>query len=210
MSGPSIKGSAFQAVIDDLKRLLDSGALDEAEAASRLEPGDLELLRNGIHTGSWYAVDAYRRMLALLVAKEARADREGYLRRRGRAAAERILKMGLYSHLDAAMRAAERAPERWVEQVGRVMTTLSNAMFNFSAWEFAAGDGEKLFTLRVREAAALPDETRILLTGFIEALFAPFTEDPVRVVSRRPTPDAIDFEGAWGGARGARSESARS
>jgi hypothetical protein len=197
MGAPSIKGSAFQAVIDDLNALLASGALGEAEAASRLEPGDLELLRSGIHTGSWYAVDAYRRMLALLVAKEARGDREGYLRRRGRAAAERILKMGLYSHLEAAMRAAERAPERWVEQVGRVMTTLSNAMFNFSAWEFVAGDGANLFSLHVREAGPLPDETRILLTGFIEALFTPFTPDPVRVTSRRPMAGEIVFEGAW-------------
>jgi hypothetical protein len=197
MSGPCIKGSAFQAVIDDLARLHGAGAL-AAEDLARLEPGDIELLGSGIQAGSWYAIDGYRRMLALLVAKEGRADREGYLRRRGRAAAERILKMGLYSHLDAAMRAAERAPERWVEQVGRVMTTLSNAMFNFSAWEFHAQDGpERVFSLEVRDAAPLPDETRVLLTGFIEALFAPFTQDPVRVSSRRPSPDAIVFEGFW-------------
>jgi hypothetical protein len=206
MSAPSIKGSAFQAVIDDLNQLVASGALGEAELAARLEPGDRELLRAGIQTGSWYAIESYRRMLALLVAKEGRADREGYLRRRGRAAAERILKMGLYSHLEAAMRAAERAPERWVEQVGRVMTTLSPAMFNFSSWEFVPGDAAKLFSLHVRQAALLPDETRILLQSFIEALFEPFTQDPVRVVSRRPSPDEIVFEGTWAGRSGARSE----
>jgi hypothetical protein len=197
MSRPSIKGSAFQAVIDDLKRLRDSGGLDAAEAA-RLEPGDLALLDTGIQPGSWYAIDGYQRMLTLLVAKEARGEREDYLRRRGRAAAERILKMGLYSHLDAAMRAAERAPERWVEQVGRVMTTLSNAMFNFSAWEFVAHTGsERVFSLRVRECAPLPEETRILLTGFIEALFGPFTQNPVHVSSSRPSPDCVVFEGVW-------------
>ena len=205
MGAPSIKGSAFQAVIDDLKQLLASGALAETEASSRLEPGDLELLRLGIQSGSWYPIEAYRRMLELLVAKEARADREGYLRRRGRAAAERILKMGLYSHLDAAMRAAERAPDRWVEQVGRVMTTLSPAMFNFSKWEFVPGDGVTLFSLHVREVGPMPDETRILLTGFIESLFTPFTQDKVRVVSRRPSADVVLFEGAWDGPKGARS-----
>lgn len=197
MSGPCIKGSAFQAVVDDLNRLLASGGLTPEEAAQRLEHGDLELLRTCVQPGSWYAIGAYRRMLGLLVAKEGAVDREGYLRRRGRAAAQRILNMGLYTHLDAAMRAAARAPDKWVEQVGRVMTTLSNAMFNFSAWEFASGDEQQLFSLHVRQAAELPEETRILLQGFIEALFDPFAEDSVRVTSRRPSADAIVFEGVW-------------
>jgi hypothetical protein len=134
-------------------------------------------------------------MLGLLVAKEGAVDREGYLRRRGRSAAQRILNMGLYSHLEAAVRAAARAPDKWVEQVGRVMTTLSNAMFNFSAWEFVAGDQQQLFSLHVRQAAELPEETRILLQGFIEALFEPFSEDRVHVTGRRPSADAIVFEG---------------
>ena len=192
MSAPRIKGSAFQAVIDDLQRLQQSGGLADGD----LEPGDLELLRAGIQAGSWYPIAAYRRMLALLVAKESGPDREAYLRRRGRAAAERILKMGLYSHLDAAMRAAERAPDRWVEQVGRVMTTLSPAMFSFSRWEFVAGDAARLFSLNVHEAGDIPEETRILLQGFIEALFVPFTDDRVQVTSRRPSPDLIVYEGA--------------
>ena len=33
---PSIKGSAFQAVVDDLNRLLASGALRAQEASARL------------------------------------------------------------------------------------------------------------------------------------------------------------------------------
>ena len=141
-------------------------------------------------------------MLELLVAKEGCADHEAYLRRRGRAAAERILKMGLYSHLEAATRAAERAPNRWVEQVGRVMITLSNAMFSFSKWEFAPVDDPRLlFRLLVREAASLPEETRVLLQGFIEALFHPFTDDPVHVSSRRPSADVIFFEGSLVAAR---------
>lgn len=205
MSAPSIKGSAMQAVVDDLNQLLASGALADAEASARLEPGDRELLRAGIHAGSWYPIDVYRRLLALLVGKEGRGDRESYLRRRGRAAAERILRMGLYSHLEAAMRAAERAPDRWVEQVGRVMTTLSPAMFNFSKWEFVPGDASRLFSLNVREAGPLPDETRILLQGFIEALFTPFTSDPVRVVGRRASEDWIVFEGTWESPRRATS-----
>lgn len=80
------------------------------------------------------------------------------------------------------------------------MTTLSNAMFNFSAWDFSTGNHPKrLFSLRVQEAGPLPDETRILRQGFIEALFEPFTPERVRVTSQRPSADAI--EGAFVGAR---------
>ena len=196
MTGSCIKGTAFQAVVDDLQRLAKSGALGAAEIAQRLQAPDVELLQSGILPGSWYPIDVYRRMLELLVAKEAGAQREKYLHGRGAAAAERILKMGLYNHLEAALRAAERKPDRWIEQVGRVMTTLSPAMFNFSKWEFRAHDDARhIFTLEVTGARDLPEETRILLEGFIASLFVPFTSDRVEVRSRRPQPDLMHFDG---------------
>jgi hypothetical protein len=201
MAGSCIKGSAFQAVVDDLQLLTRTGELGEGETGKHLRAADLEILSAGVLPGSWYPIDSYRRMLALLVAKQGSLDREAYLRRRGVAAAERILKMGLYSHLEASLRAAERNPARWVEQVGRVMTTLSPAMFNFSTWEFVAGaESEaaagRLFTLKVAEARDLPDETVTLLQGFIESLFAPFTDEPIAVRGSRPTLDTVVFKGS--------------
>lgn len=205
MAGSCIKGTAFQAVVDDLQRLSKAGELSQAEAGKHLREADLEILRSGVLPGSWYPIDTYRRMLELLVALQGGPDREAYLRRRGVAAAQRILKMGLYNHLDAAIRAADRNPARWVEQVGRVMTTLSKAMFNFSSWEFVGNEASEagpggagqvpIFTLKVVEARELPDETRILLEGFIASLFTPFTDQPVSVRGRRPTPDVIVYEG---------------
>jgi len=194
-----IKGTAFQAVVDDLKRLLETGELDEIELGKALEEQDRPLLRSGVLPGSWYPIDSYRRMLELLAAKEGRSDRDAYLRRRGAAASERILKMGLYTHLQDAIRAVERQPTKWVEQVGRVMLTLSNTMFNFSCWKFLPPDanqaGDLRFSLRVTEAAGLPEETRIVLEGFIESLFMPFTHEKIQVRSHRPTPDTILYEG---------------
>jgi hypothetical protein len=199
VSADCIKGTAFQAVADDLKRLLESGELKDAEVGKALEAQDLAILRAGVLPGSWYPIDSYRRMLALLVAKEGRFQRDEYLRRRGASASERILKMGLYTHLQDAIRAVERQPAKWVEQVGRIMTTLSSTMFNFSRWEFVASStlesAAPLFSLRVSEAAALPDETRIVLEGFIESLFTPFTPEKIEVRSQRPTPDAILYQG---------------
>jgi hypothetical protein len=200
-TGPCIKGTAFQAVVDDLQRLARSGDLSGSEVEEHLAEADAALLRSGVLPGSWYPIESYRRMLQLLVAKQsqpARPDgpeRDAYLRRRGVAAAERILKLGLYNHLDAAIRAAERNPTRWVEQVGRVMTTLSAAMFNFSRWEFVPPEKGALFTLNAAGARELPEETRILLEGFIASLFEPFTDAVIRVQSRRATPDLIVYSG---------------
>jgi hypothetical protein len=198
-SGPCIKGTAFQAVVDDLVQLSRTGELCESEIAKHLTEADLQVLLGGVLPGSWYPIDTYRRMLQLLVAlvvKQGGAAREAYLHRRGMAAAKRILEMGLYNHLDAAIRAAERNPARWVEQVGRVMTTLSKAMFSFSTWEFVPPEDGALFTLRVTEARHLPDETRVLLEGFIRSLFEPFTDEAIAVTSRRPAPDRILYSGS--------------
>jgi hypothetical protein len=196
----SIKGTAFQAVVDDLRRLRESGALTDAELRKALEPEDLPVLRAGVLPGSWYPIGSYRRMLELLVAKEGAPERDAYLRRRGSKACSRILEMGLYTHLQDAMRAVERRPTKWVEQVGRVMLTLSGTMFNFSRWELVAHEGrnggEMLFSLYVSEATALPETTRVVLEGFIESLFTPFTQEKIAVRSRRPAPDAIVYEGS--------------
>ncbi len=199
MSACCIKGSAFQAVVDDLQRLRETGALSESEIQSALAAPDLALLDAGVLTGSWYPVDSYRKMLELLTLKEGRFERDVYLRRRGTAASERILNMGLYTHLQDAIRAVERQPTKWVEQVGRIMITLSNAMFNFSSWKFVAPSARKesglLFTLNVSAAEELPEVTRIVLEGFIESLFKPFTQEKIEVRSRRPAPGTILYEG---------------
>ena len=135
----SIKGTAFQAVVDDLRRLLETRELSEAEIGKALETQDLPLLRTGVQ------------------------------------------------------------PAKWVEQVGRVMLTLSNAMFNFSRWKLVSPDagkaGDLLFTLNVADAAELPAEIRIVLEGCIESLFTPFTQESIEVRSRRPTPDTIHYQG---------------
>ena len=181
-----------------------TGELSEAEAAKHLREADLQILRSGVLSGSWYPIDSDRRMLELLVAKQGGSDPEAYLRRRGVAAAERILNMGLYTHLEASLRAAERNPTRWVEQVGRVMVTLSQAMFNFSSWEFVASEAAdaaagRLFFLKVEGARDLPEATFLLLQGFVESLFKPFTEAVITVRGRRSTPDRIVYAGSSNG-----------
>jgi hypothetical protein len=115
---------------------------------------------------------------------------------RGVNAAKRIFAMGLYSHLEAAQRAVERAPKNWSAQVGRVMMTLSNSMFSFSHWKWVDhGDPSRPFSIHVSGAKFLPEATRILLQGFIEYVFNQFADAPTQVTSCRPSPDSIVYEG---------------
>lgn len=196
MSESSIKGAAFQAIPADLNRLLEQGRLSSGELEARLTPDDMRILRDEILPGSWYSIESYKRLLALLVECEGGRKPERYLIKRGVDAAKRILGMGIYDHLEAARRAVERSPSDWCAQVGRVMMTLSNAMFNFSKWKFVAHEDERRpFSIHVSDAEAIPDTTRILLQGFIEHVFNQFSDAPTRVTSSRPSAELIEYKG---------------
>jgi hypothetical protein len=193
---PSIKGAAFQAVPADVDRLLEEGALSASELEARLTPDDIRILREEVTPGSWYPIGTYERLLDLLVEMEGGSQPEMYLLKRGVDAAKRIFAMGIYSHLEAAHRAVDRAPKNWCAQVGRIMMTLSNSMFSFSHREFVDhGDSKRLFSIYVSDAEFLPEATRILLQGFIEYVFNQFTDEPTQVKSRRSSPDSIVYEG---------------
>jgi hypothetical protein len=193
---PSIKGSALQSVPADVNRLLEQGRMSFGELEVRLTPDDMRVLREEIHPGSWYSIETYKRLLGLLVEFEGGRQPERYLMKRGVDAAKRILAMGIYDHLDAARRAVERSPSDWCAQVGRVMMTLSNAMFSFSRWKFVAHqDQSHPFSIHVSDAEAIPDTTRILLQGFIEHVFNQFSDAPTRVTSSRPSAESIEYQG---------------
>jgi len=196
VSEPSIKGAAFQAVPADVNRLLEQGRLSPEELEVRLTADDLGILAEKILPGRWYPIETYKRLLDLLVEFEGGGQAEQYLMKRGVDAAKRILAMGIYDHLEAARRAVERSPSDWCAQVGRVMITLSNAMFSFSQWKFVAyRDSSNPFSIHVSDAEDIPDTTRILLQGFIEHVFNQFSDAPTRVTSSRPSPESIEYQG---------------
>jgi hypothetical protein len=196
MSDLSIKGAAFQSVPADVNRMLEQGRLSPDELEARLTPDDLRILREEILPGRWYPIETYKRLLGLLVELEGGPRPERYLIKRGVNAAKRILAMGIYNHLEAARRAVERSPSDWCAQVGRVMITLSNAMFNFSEWKFLAHqDQSHPFSIHVSDAEAIPDTTRVLLQGFIEHAFNQFADAQTRVTSSRPTAESIEYQG---------------
>ena len=61
-----LKGSVFAGVVEDVGKLLTSGAISKTEIARRLPAEDILLLGQTIGTASWYDVRAYTRMNELL------------------------------------------------------------------------------------------------------------------------------------------------
>lgn len=180
MTVPSINGTGFQSVADDIQRLIDMRQLTRAELEAQLTPDDLIILESKISPTTWVPIDSYRRVVDLLVAIEAQGDPEGYLFQRGWRAAERLHKAGLYSQFDATA-------EKWGMRVGKLLVTLGPALWNFTQWtfEFEPGLPVRGFRLVVREAAALPECARFTCHGFIEYLARSAAGLTLRVTSER-------------------------
>lgn len=203
MPQPSIKGSAFQGVVNDLNRLVAEGVVREAELAERLEPGDRELLGEEISPGFWYPMAAYDRMLALLVDKEGGPDPRAYLRGRGERAMKRMIEMGVYSQL-------ESLDKGWTRLVGRVMATFASVVYSFARWELrsastepgAVGTVGDEFTLVGHDDGLLSDQARATIEGATAMLAARIAGGPVDVTSERVAPDRIELRGVRHGGGG--------
>lgn len=102
---PSIKGSVFAGVVDDVRKLLASDRLKKSEVSRWLKPKDLECLESPIQMHEWYDIRIYTRMSELLRDVEGRGS-NSYLVRRGANNAKRLLDAGLYSQLEYTKKAS--------------------------------------------------------------------------------------------------------
>lgn len=194
MSEPAIKGGAFELAASDLLALLERGVIPREEVVAALEPGDFEILESKPSPVAWVPIATYARIVELLLRFEGRGD-VAYLRKRGARAAERLFDSGLYAQLrhGAAIGVlTEEAGETvFTERDGRLMTSLSGAIFNFGVWSFRnAASG---YEVEVRECAALPDVARYAAEGFLEVMTERTSRREVRVTSRRDSPDVVVF-----------------
>lgn len=194
MAEPAIKGSAFEAAADDLLKLVEKGALRREALEVALEPADIELLENKPLPSAWVPIQTYARIVDLLLRFEGRGD-PAYLRTRGARAAQRLFDSGLYAQLRHAQRIGEtreaKGEEVFTERDGRLMASLSGAIFNFGVWSFR--DTGECYEVEARESAALPEVARYAAEGFLEVMTARTRRKPARVTSRRTTSDVIVF-----------------
>lgn len=184
MDVPSVKGSAFQSVVEDVKRLIDEGRLDPHDVDGRITEKDRGLLDAVVTPVSWVPIATYGRLLELLAREEGGDDPEGYLHERGARAAERLLS-GNY-----AVFAAE--PGTWGPRVGQTMIGIGKLLYNFTQWTFHRADDDA-FEIECRGARDYPEPARLTAQGFLHWFSERAANRPMRVTSHRPDPDRITF-----------------
>lgn len=187
MQRPAIKGTAFVSAVADLEELLQSGRLARAQMEARLRPEDLEILAGKVLPGDWYPIDSYGRILDLLGEIDGGGAR--YHVRRGRRAAERLLRSGIYRQLD---RAIEKRTEKDGAALVGIMLTVGRTLYNFGSWEVIR-DQSTSHKLRfeIRDVAALPENARLAIQGFVEWAVEHIVGGNTRVDSRRARLDVV-------------------
>jgi hypothetical protein len=193
---PSIKGTAFQSVAEDLQRLVAAGRITRSWLEARLEAEDLRALDDKVLPGVWYPLASYQRMTEILIEIDG-GGRPDYVVRRGARAAERLFAAGLYLQLERGeeMGAEKRKRgEGWTEREGNLVASLAGAIFNVSHWRFRIdADDPTLQRIEAVEAEALPEVSRLAAQGFIEYTTSRLSGAPVRVTSERIGRDRIVF-----------------
>jgi hypothetical protein len=175
-SVPSIKGSVFARVVEDVLKALDNAGLSRSDAAKWLDPAALALLDQTITVAGWYDIRSYDRMNALLLELEGGGSHE-YLREQGRNTARRLLDGGLYAQLEYLQRtqvAKQTEQRNRFEAFGRdlrLLTSLSASILNFSRWSARPDRAKKYrYLIDVTDAAAVPESLCWRSEGFVNGM----------------------------------------
>jgi hypothetical protein len=184
----NIKGTGFESAVTDVQRLVSEGRLSRAEVDANLSPDERALIEQRVLASSWYSLSTYDKLMQLLLEKEGGGD-VAYFVERGRRAADRLYKAGLYRQLEATL-------ARWGENFGPLMATLGSAMFSDTEWkiERRSSGGGQMHHIDVNVPAGFPDCARYAAAGFIEYLGSRASGGPVTVRESRPAPTRVVFE----------------
>lgn len=184
--GPSVKGTAFDSVLQDARTLVGSGRITPEQLETQLEAEDVAYLDEKINPMSWYSVQTYTRWIELLAEVEGNDRPEAYYNRRGSIAADRLHDSGLYPML-------ETKSERLGLRALRVFITIAEALYNFMKWRGEVNEDGKGFTIFVDEALDYPNPARFVAEGFLAHGAERVIGQPVSVWSERPVDDQVVF-----------------
>ena len=195
---PSVKGSVFIAIVEDVQKLLAAKRVKRDELNRWLQPKDVALLDSPVLAHEWYDVRVYARLSELLRDVEG-GGRNEYLQKRGERTAKRLLDAGLYSQLDFLQTASfgrqSNAQERHAA-LGRDLartTTLSAAILNFGRWAAKPDPtNPRRWVMEVTGARDFPDPLAWASCGFSNEL-SRVQNQPDLWTWERPEPDRIVF-----------------
>ena len=181
---PSVKGSIFVSVVQDLNAAIEEGRLAPEDLEAHLDAKDRGLMQSVVTPVSWLPVATYGRMLELLARVEGGKQREAYLRGRGSRAAERLLS-GTYESFDAG-------PGKWGIWVGEMMVGIASVLYNFTRWSFSEV-GPESWEIVVAEAEHFPDAAAHTAHGFLDWYIERSSNGRIRSSLSRPAPDRLVF-----------------
>jgi hypothetical protein len=181
---PSVKGSIFSSVVDDLKAALEEGRLAPEDLEAHLDAKDRGLMQSVVTAVSWLPIATYGRMLDLLALVEGPKQREAYLRDRGARAAERLLS-GTYGSFDVG-------PGKWGPQAGELMVGIAGVLYNFTRWSFSEVTPDS-WEIVAEEAKDLPDAAAHTAQGFLDWYLERTSNGRIHSSLSRPTPDRLVF-----------------
>jgi hypothetical protein len=180
---PAIKGSAFQSVVADLRRLVDEGRVDLEELG--LSDKDRRYLDTEVTPVTWIPIDCYDRLLQALCRVEGGSDPTRYLRERGARAAARLLE-GSYESFKVATGS-------WGLRVAKSFVVISGMLYNFSSWSVDQADDDGI-EFRVEDARAMPDTALEAAHGFLDYFARLASGRAVVVTHERIDPGHISIQ----------------
>jgi hypothetical protein len=199
-SDPSIKGSVVATVVEDIRKLLESGKLSTEDVRKHLEPQDMALLDQDIMASGWYDIRSFTRMSELLLEVTGGGNAQ-YLRELGRQSARRLLEAGLYSQLEYLRRSevvGKRGQRDRFETFAkelRLLTTMARSIYNFSTWVVKIDpDHEHQYMLEVTDASAFSDVLCWRIDGFINEMAKESGQSKSDLWAwKRVSPDHVSF-----------------
>lgn len=202
MTEPSIKGTVFRGVVEDLLRHRDEGRITPAEIEAELAPRDRVFLQEKLLDASWYPIETYVRMIDLLCAKVG-GGRVDYYLERGERSAQRLLAAGMYSQLDFLGRWREDEGEGRIGTPAQMLAayasklklviSLARAIYNVGEWTVVPDPEHAMrVQIEIRDAGHYSEGMRYAIQGFLNTCtraVRPDVEELYR--TERPAQDRI-------------------
>ena len=181
---PSIKGSVFAGVVDEVNKHLADGTILPRDAERWLRAEDFERLDTLVVSSSWYAISSYDRLNQLLLEVVCAGDPQR-LREGGRQTARRLIDTaGFYAQLEYLQHtevARSTDPCERYEAFGRDLTllcSLQQSILNFSHYTpLPDPEHERRWVIDVTEASEFPDTLCWRADGLINEMAREHGED---------------------------------
>ena len=184
MDVPSIKGSIFEGLLEDVRQAVAQGRADLDELRDLLDDKERDLLDGKVSSLQWVPIHAYASFLDYLARVEGGADRKRYLRQRGARACDRLLE-GIY-------KAYKVETGGWGKRTGEIMIGMGKLLYNFTTWTFR-DYGSDVYEIICQDAEDFPDCAVDTAHGFIERYAENAAGHPISVRSERATRGIVVF-----------------